>query len=157
MVQDGGLLLAIIARYSALPSHYTTAVFASCGMGFWTFLIAAIVSLPTQFANVYLGTTFENTSADSTEKIVNYVSIGITTITTFAAQWFIRRKLNQAKTDVIYARRKARKANISGFYQEGSSVALVDGARSQGLDEESQSYDPYMAYPPRSYSRTPSE
>lgn len=33
----------------------TTAVFASCGMGVFTFLGAATLSLPKQLATVYLG------------------------------------------------------------------------------------------------------
>ena len=37
----------------------TTAVFSTCGMGIWTFSIAAILSLPKQFITVYLGVALE--------------------------------------------------------------------------------------------------
>jgi hypothetical protein len=72
VVRDGGFKTAIIARYSAIPSHrtfdvryhhvflftsrsVTTALFAACGMDFWTFLFAALLSLPKQIASVYIG------------------------------------------------------------------------------------------------------
>jgi uncharacterized membrane protein YdjX (TVP38/TMEM64 family) len=73
VVREGRLLVAIILRYSAIPGHcednyyiiprfliayfltVTTAVFSTCGMGIWTYIIAAIISLPKQLATVYLG------------------------------------------------------------------------------------------------------
>ncbi|KAJ7498443.1 hypothetical protein B0H11DRAFT_1714990, partial [Mycena galericulata] len=72
VVREGGLVIPIIMRYSAMPAHFTTAVFATCGMKacpfisflfkvadiasdqFWVFLIAAVVSLPKQIAVVYI-------------------------------------------------------------------------------------------------------
>ncbi|KAJ7888577.1 hypothetical protein B0H14DRAFT_2337001, partial [Mycena olivaceomarginata] len=32
VIHEGGLLIAIIVRYSSLPAHLNTAVFATCGM-----------------------------------------------------------------------------------------------------------------------------
>ncbi|KAF8147772.1 hypothetical protein K438DRAFT_1625963, partial [Mycena galopus ATCC 62051] len=55
VVHEGGLQIAIIVRYSSLPAHLTTAVFATCGMPFWVFLVAAVVSLPKQLVLVYVG------------------------------------------------------------------------------------------------------
>lgn len=37
----------------------TTAVFSTCGMNIWTFMLAAFLSLPKQFATVYLGVALE--------------------------------------------------------------------------------------------------
>ena len=145
VIEDGGLLIAIVARYSVLPAHYTTAVFASCGMRFYTFLIAAVVSLPTQFANVYIGTTYVNNS--STGKTVNIIVIVITVLITIGAQKIIKAKINKATPDVIYARRKARQNEGAGFYkgriheEDGSTIGLVENSASTGHGEN---YDPYI-------------
>ena len=77
VVREGGFKIALIARLSAIPGHckyqpklpyvvyslaaiVTTAVFSTCGMGIWTFSIAAILSLPKQFITVYLGVALED-------------------------------------------------------------------------------------------------
>lgn len=131
VIDDGGLLVAIVARYSVLPSHYTTAVFASCGMRFYTFLIAAVVSTPTQFANVYIGTTYVNDSP--TGKTVNTVVLVLTILITIDAQRFIRFKLNKARPDVVYARRKARQSDaLAKMYQNGSTAGLIQNSASHG-------------------------
>lgn len=162
-------MVAIVARYSVLPAHFTTAVFASCGMRFWKFLVAAVVSMPNQFANVYIGTTYVTDSP--TGKTVNTVVLVITILVTIAAQRFIKYRIKNAKPGVIYARRKARQAEGAGFYKgrayeaDGSNIGLIQNSAPAGLQE---SYDPYVApgyhsrnpsdsYIPRSHSRTPSE
>ncbi|KZS91931.1 hypothetical protein SISNIDRAFT_413500 [Sistotremastrum niveocremeum HHB9708] len=54
-VREGGFIIAIVARLSAIPGHFTTAVFATAGMNIFVFLVAAILSSPKQFATVYVG------------------------------------------------------------------------------------------------------
>jgi hypothetical protein len=59
--------LAVLARFSAVPAHcrslrfiynmlsvqiVTTTVFATCGLNFWVFLGAVVVSLPKQLGSV---------------------------------------------------------------------------------------------------------
>ncbi|KAK7028302.1 hypothetical protein R3P38DRAFT_2935271 [Favolaschia claudopus] len=68
VIRDGGLLIAIVVRFSALPAHFTTAVFATCGMPLWVFLLATVVALPKQLALVYIGKAFE--SGDKTSDTV---------------------------------------------------------------------------------------
>ena len=55
VVREGGFKIALIARLSAIPGHFTTAVFATCGMGFFVFTLAALLSMPKQLITVYLG------------------------------------------------------------------------------------------------------
>ena len=77
IVREGGLKVPIIMRFSLIPGHcascsavgcllgcshacggrftVTTAVFATCGMSSWRFLISATVGLPKQLAAVYIG------------------------------------------------------------------------------------------------------
>ncbi|KAF8755202.1 hypothetical protein RHS01_05399 [Rhizoctonia solani] len=59
VVRDGGFLVAFVVRLSAIPGHFTTAVFSTCGMGIWIFTLAAFLSLPKQFITVYLGVILE--------------------------------------------------------------------------------------------------
>ncbi|KAI0706607.1 snare associated Golgi protein-domain-containing protein [Earliella scabrosa] len=116
VVREGGFKVALIARLSAIPGHFTTAVFSTCGMGVWTFSIAAILSLPKQFITVYLGVALEQSedgSSSTTDTIIKWVVIGLTTIITIWAMWYIYHEMNKVKVSVIYERRKARQAKMN--------------------------------------------
>ncbi|KAJ7106654.1 hypothetical protein C8R44DRAFT_681070 [Mycena epipterygia] len=115
VVREGGLRIAIIVRYSAIPPHFTTAVFATCGMPFWVFLTAAIVSLPKQLVLVYVGVALASTHAylgDSKSNKVQKIILGVTIPITVLALIYIRRLMAQARPAVVYARRKARQAKL---------------------------------------------
>ncbi|RDX41842.1 hypothetical protein OH76DRAFT_1489163 [Lentinus brumalis] len=123
VIREGGLVMAVMVRYSAVPSHLTTAIFATAGLGMWTFLIAAFAALPKQLATVYLGVaqtsgapTDENgnTSPTKTTKIIKIVVITLTVVITIVAMRFLNRKIDAVKHRVIYARRKARQATLLG-------------------------------------------
>jgi len=43
--------IVFIVRLSAIPSHFTTAVFATCGVAFWIFLVATFFTLPKQLVS----------------------------------------------------------------------------------------------------------
>ncbi|TFY50260.1 hypothetical protein EVJ58_g11121, partial [Rhodofomes roseus] len=141
VVRQGGIKIALIARLSAIPGHFTTAVFSACGMSIWTFIVAAILSLPKQFITVYLGVALEQSdkSGSSTrDTIVKDVVVGITVIITFVAMWYIYNLMNKAKPEVIYERRKARQTKLMGLgsspysnssmLQSTASVAFNPGA-----------------------------
>ncbi len=127
VVREGGFKIALIARLSAIPGHcastpcsrvdtanlrtVTTAVFSTCGMGVFTFSIAAILSLPKQFITVYLGVALEQSEEGTSSKsdtIIKDVVLGVTTLITIGAMWYIYHQMNKVKPQVIYARRKAR-------------------------------------------------
>ncbi|KAI0833890.1 hypothetical protein BC628DRAFT_1528064 [Trametes gibbosa] len=107
VVRRGGLLMAIVIRFSAIPGHFSTAVFATCGMGIFTFLAAAFLSLPTQLATVYLGSAQSTNNVDSKAKIIKTVVIGVTVLVTVFAMHYVRRQTENAAPVVIYRRRKA--------------------------------------------------
>ncbi|KAF9242818.1 snare associated Golgi protein-domain-containing protein [Melanogaster broomeanus] len=122
VVREGGFKIALIVRYSAVPGHFTTAIFAVCGMNIFVFVLAAVLSMPKQFITVYIGTLLENSSTGTSStqnKILSYVVGGVTFLVTVAAMWYIHKEVNRVKPDVIYARRKARQAKLNGdiFYQ----------------------------------------
>ena len=88
-----------------------TALFATCGVSVWTFLVAAFLSLPKQFATVYLGYA-ENASADGKPSrgttVIKIVVIALTVVVTVVAMRYINARIDAVKGRVVYARRKAR-------------------------------------------------
>ncbi|KIP11042.1 hypothetical protein PHLGIDRAFT_100340 [Phlebiopsis gigantea 11061_1 CR5-6] len=118
IIQDGGFMIALIARFSAIPGHFTTAVFSTCGMNILVFMLAAFLSLPKQFLTVYLGVALEQSedgASNRKDTIIKDVVIAVTVIVTVVAMWYIYHLMNKVKPDVIYARRKARQAKESGI------------------------------------------
>ncbi|KAF9039593.1 hypothetical protein BDZ89DRAFT_1156808 [Hymenopellis radicata] len=129
VVRDGGFKIALIARLSAIPGHFTTAVFSTCGMGIIVFSIAAILSLPKQFITVYLGVILEQSASGTTDtksRIISDVVLAVTFLITIAAMWYIYRQMNKVKPQVIYERRKARQAKLANAYSPGPSTSEVN-------------------------------
>ncbi|KAI0750326.1 hypothetical protein C8Q80DRAFT_684474 [Daedaleopsis nitida] len=133
IIQEGGLKMAIMFRYSAIPGHFVTAIFASTGMGVVTFLIAAVVSLPVQFANVFLGTghsidengnRVENPS--KTTKILKIVIITFTVLVTIIAMRYVNAQIDRVKQSVVYERRKRRQAKLAGLPSTASGFRSAD-------------------------------
>ncbi|KAJ7764824.1 snare associated Golgi protein-domain-containing protein [Mycena metata] len=142
-VRTGGFKIALIARFSAIPGHFTTAVFSTCGMNIFTFSIAAILSLPKQLITVYLGVILEQSSEGVTDKKSRYISDGVLALTllvTVLAMWYILRQMALVKPMVIYDRRKAR--------QGKTMLGALDGRGgvygNPGLNDSDSSvgYDP---------------
>ncbi|KAJ6489959.1 hypothetical protein C8R45DRAFT_992245 [Mycena sanguinolenta] len=106
VVREGGVPIATLVRYSSLPAHFTTAVFSTCGMPFWIFFVAAVLSLPKQLALVEVGVALASDSSKSNK--IQRIVIGITVVVTVLAMLYIRRLTERAKPAVVYARRKAR-------------------------------------------------
>ncbi|KAH7914922.1 snare associated Golgi protein-domain-containing protein [Hygrophoropsis aurantiaca] len=129
LVREGGFRIAVIARYSAIPGHFTTAIFAVCGMDIWTFCAAAFLSLPKQFVTVYIGVLLEDTNSADTKKntILSYVVGTITFVVTVAAMHYITRQVNRVKPDIIYARRKARQSKLTQAYGSSSQTLYQNG------------------------------
>ncbi|KAJ6588986.1 hypothetical protein B0H19DRAFT_1102359 [Mycena capillaripes] len=114
-VRTGGFKIALIARFSAIPGHFTTAVFSTCGMNIFVFSIAAILSLPKQFITVYLGVILEQSddgTASTQSKIISDSVLAATFLVTLLAMWYIFHQMSLAKPLVIYERRKARQGKF---------------------------------------------
>jgi len=113
VVREGGIKIAIITRYSLIPPHFTTVVFATCGMKFWVFLLSAIVSLPRHFITVYIGVTLDDEVKDhdkslKKEKIITLIVLCVTIGISVGAFRYINRLCDNVKGEVIYQRRKNR-------------------------------------------------
>ncbi|KAJ7074646.1 hypothetical protein C8F01DRAFT_1101319 [Mycena amicta] len=134
VVRQGGFIIVLVIRYSAIPSHFSTVIFSTCGVSFWVFLLAAVLSLPQSLVPVYVGYAMDhkNTKSNTIENIILAISIVIT----IAALRYIRALEEKAKPEVIYARRKARQNKI-----------LRDAAGESKFDLNTET-----SYPPASYA-----
>ncbi|SPC65316.1 uncharacterized protein UHOD_00428 [Ustilago sp. UG-2017b] len=95
MVRDGGFWVMFLARLSAIPGHFTTAVFATVGMNVFIFTLAAVLALPKQLLIVYLGVAIKNSGdgkEDMKSKIIKYVVLVVSfIITLWTAYWLYQR------------------------------------------------------------------
>ncbi|KAJ7912536.1 hypothetical protein B0H13DRAFT_539505 [Mycena leptocephala] len=114
VVRNGGFLIVLVVRYSAIPPHFATAVFSTVGVSFLTFAAAALLSLPKTFVPVYVGYALkpENSDNKTSEKIEKVVLVA-TIIVTIAAYSWVNRQMKAVKADYIYLRRKGRQAKAS--------------------------------------------
>ncbi|KAJ7186827.1 hypothetical protein C8R46DRAFT_880213, partial [Mycena filopes] len=112
IIHGGGLIVAVVVRYSSIPGHVSTAIFATCGLPFWVFLVAAVASLPKQFALVYVGYALKHKTPTSDK--VNTIVICVSVVVTIGAMVYIHRQMAGAREAVVYARRKARQAKMQG-------------------------------------------
>lgn len=76
-MREGGFWIVFMARLSAIPGHFTTAVFATCGMNVWIFIIATFVTLPKQLITVYLGVLIHNKDTSTKNKVVSYTVLAV--------------------------------------------------------------------------------
>ncbi|KAG2064218.1 hypothetical protein BDR04DRAFT_284201 [Suillus decipiens] len=186
VVREGGFKVAVIVRYSVIPSHcvflpsshtiftlmclVTTALFAVCGMNIFVYMLAALLSLPKQFINVYIGTLLETSasckillictpvtsflssaSASSSNAVVSDVVGVITVLITIAAMWYVTRAMNRVKPQIVYERRKARQAKLNAanesLYQNGgANTSAVFNASDVTVPLNSFSDTPYQQW-----------
>ncbi|KAH9895287.1 hypothetical protein C8Q73DRAFT_730688 [Cubamyces lactineus] len=139
VVRQGGFKIAVVIRYSAIPGHFTTAVFATCGMNVLIFLAAAILSLPKQLVTVYLGVAQSGGTEDSTQKKIKAAVIVVTIFITIFAMRYVKSQNEKVKEAVIYRRRKARQAKLR------VAAGLDPEVGFNGADSPAS---PLLAYPP---------
>lgn len=131
VVRDGGFRIALIARMSAIPGHFTTAVFSTCGMGIVVFSLAAILSMPKQFITVYLGVILKQSASgtqNAQSRLISDIVLVVTLLITIVAMWYILHEMNKVKPKVIYERRQARKIKLDriALLADPSASASVD-------------------------------
>ncbi|SNX81584.1 uncharacterized protein MEPE_00289 [Melanopsichium pennsylvanicum] len=111
MVRDGGFLVMFLARLSAIPGHFTTAVFATVGMNIFVFIFAAVLALPKQLLIVYLGVAIKNSGAgteDTKSKIIKYVVLVISFIITIWTAYWLYQKMEKVRPTVAARLRQKR-------------------------------------------------
>ncbi|THV00371.1 hypothetical protein K435DRAFT_458830 [Dendrothele bispora CBS 962.96] len=111
VVQDGGFWIALMIRYSWIPAHLTTTIFAFCEMSSLVFLAAAILSLPKQLVTVFLGVSFGDNTGNKTNKKITIPVVVVGVVVGIVAFRFVNYRINKVKDQVIYERRKERCVN----------------------------------------------
>ncbi|KAF2245360.1 hypothetical protein BU26DRAFT_432808 [Trematosphaeria pertusa] len=93
LTRDGGFWIVFIIRLSAIPSHFSTAVFSTCDVNFWHFFIATFFSLPKQIFLVYLGVLLVQEKDNNTIQTVMFGAVFVVTIALGVWIWFKMRKI----------------------------------------------------------------
>ncbi|KAK4034369.1 snare associated Golgi protein-domain-containing protein [Parachaetomium inaequale] len=119
LTRDGGFWIVLIIRFSAIPSHFSTAVFATCGVKFWSFAIATFVTLPKQIFLVYLGVLLLQEKADNSAKNIVF---GVAFAVTVVMAVYIWYKMRKIKTVLLAEQAERRKARLQSVADDGEAA-----------------------------------
>lgn len=146
IVREGGFLVILLARLSAIPGHFTTAVFATVGMNFFIFTLATLLSMPKQLLVVYLGVVIEQ-SGSGTEplrsKIIKYAVLVISGLVTVGVAVFLYGKMQQARPHVqrkLQQRRFVMLTEAGGAPTASSSEEGMLGGGEEGDEASAKLY-----------------
>lgn len=107
-------------RFSAIPSHFSTAVFSTCGVRFRSFAFATFVTLPKQIFLVYLGVLLLQDKPDHSAKNILFGVAFAVTIVMAGYIWYKMRAIKKVLLAEQAARKEAR-------LREAGGVSGVDG------------------------------
>jgi len=105
-IEEGGFIMAFIVRLSVIPTHITTAIFAVCGLKFYHFIIALVLSLPKQLITVYVGVVLGETNASTNSHVVSDCVFGATAVITLIALFVIYRRTIAVRKKVLIGMRQ---------------------------------------------------
>ncbi|PWZ02747.1 hypothetical protein BCV70DRAFT_154895 [Testicularia cyperi] len=145
MVREGGFWVMFLARLSAIPGHFTTAVFATVGMNVFIFTFAAILALPKQLLIVYLGVAIKNSGngqEDTKSKIIKYVVLAISFIITVWTAYWLYQRMEKVRPAVSAKLRKRRYELLLQARTPGTEGYGASGPRHL----HTSSYPPTHAY-----------
>ncbi|KAK3989065.1 snare associated Golgi protein-domain-containing protein [Cladorrhinum sp. PSN332] len=110
ITRDGGFWVVFLIRLSALPGHFTTAVFSTCGVKFWHFAVATFLSLIKQIFLVYLGVLLIEDRPDSSAKSVVF---GIAFVITIVMAVYIVWKMRKIKKVLLEEQAERRRVGAA--------------------------------------------
>jgi len=119
LTRDGGFWIVLIIRLSAIPAHFSTAVFSTCDVNFFYFVIATLLSLPKQIFLVYLGVLLVQENTNSMIKTGMFVGVFVVTIIMAGWIWYKMRNIKkilleeQENRHVERLRREEKEAEIA--------------------------------------------
>lgn len=138
IVREGGFIVVLLARLSAIPGHFTTAVFATVGMNIFVFTIAAVLSLPKQLVVVYLGVAIEQ-AGDGDEstrsKVIKYIVLSISFIVTIGVAVYLYGKMQKARP-VVQAQLRERRFQMLTDAGPAGNEGGSSAAHSKMISEE---------------------
>ncbi|KAJ4320290.1 hypothetical protein N0V94_003467 [Neodidymelliopsis sp. IMI 364377] len=108
LTRDGGFFVVLVIRLSAIPAHFSTAVFSTCDVKFWHFVVATLLSLPKQIFLVYLGVLLVQDDDDSLIKNIVFAVVFLITIAMGVWIWMKMSKVKKVLLDEQEQRRVKR-------------------------------------------------
>jgi uncharacterized membrane protein len=134
LTRDGGFFIVLIIRLSAIPAHFSTAVFSTCDVKFWYFVVATLLSLPKQIFLVYLGVLLVQ---DSNDSLVKTLMFGAVFVITVAMGVWIYIKMRAIKTVLLEEQEQRRvKSMQSQMQMQMQSAPEVKAAGRSRYDED---------------------
>lgn len=137
IVREGGFLVILLARLSAIPGHFTTAVFATVGMNFFIFTIATLLSMPKQLVVVYLGVAIESSGSgtqSTSSKIIKYAVVILSTAVTIGVAFYLYGQMHKARPMV---QAQLQKKRYDMLFEAASTVATSHSDESVFAADES--------------------
>ncbi|KAF2872394.1 snare associated Golgi protein-domain-containing protein [Massariosphaeria phaeospora] len=108
MTRDGGFWIVLVIRLSAIPSHFSAAVFSTCDVNFWLFVIATFLSLPKQIFLVYLGVLLVQEKKDDKTQTIMFSIVFVITIVMAVWIWYKLRAIKKVLLEEQAQRRENR-------------------------------------------------
>lgn len=130
LTRDGCFFIVLIIRLSAIPAHFSTAVFSTCDVKFWHFVVATLLSLPKQIFLVYLGVLLVQ---DSNDNLIKTVMFGAVFLITIAMGVWIWIKMAKIKKVLLEEQEQRRVKRVESQVQ---IVPDVKSAFERRYDEE---------------------
>ncbi|PSN71536.1 hypothetical protein BS50DRAFT_285248 [Corynespora cassiicola Philippines] len=146
LTRDGGFWIVLIIRFSAIPSHFSTAVFSTCDVNFWHFFIATFISLPKQIFLVYLGVLLVQKQEEGPGKIIMFGAVFIVTIAMGIWIWIKMKKIKKVLLEEQEERRVRRmQEEVRAMDEKERSGAGAVGWRAGDREEDrwAQPSQPY--------------
>lgn len=154
LTRDGGFIIVLVIRLSAIPAHFSTAVFSTCDVKFWHFVVATFASLPKQIFLVYLGVLLVQNSNDSVIKTVMFTIVFIITIAMGVWIWMKMAKIKKVLLEE-QEQRQIQKAEavelvptVQAAFQQGAYRAGGQSPNGQQQYQPSMQYQPTPQYQP---------
>jgi uncharacterized membrane protein YdjX (TVP38/TMEM64 family) len=157
VVRNGGFFMAFMIRLSAIPTHFSTVLFAVCqlpvrgrctgcthpparcnaDLQFWQYLLALIAGLPKQLIAVYVGVVLSGSPAEgdttpttTSSRVISDVVFGVTALITLGALWYIYRQMLRVRKGVLLGMRedlRARGVEVREQEEGGTGEASQAG------------------------------
>jgi uncharacterized membrane protein YciS (DUF1049 family) len=142
LTRDGGFWIVLIIRLSAIPSHFSTAVFSTCNVKFWHFFVATFLSLPKQVFLVYLGVLLVQ---EKQSNVVQNVMFGLVFVVSMALGVYMWFKMKKVKAVLLEEQAKRREMKLQ---EEMTEQDKTVAERRVAMPEESWSNPASTAYLP---------
>ena len=107
-------------RLSAIPSHFSTAVFATCNVKFLYFFIATFLSLPKQIFLVYLGVLLVQKKESNVGKNLMFGAVFVVTVVLGIWIWL---KMAKVKKLLLEEQAQRREKALTAEMQEADRMA----------------------------------